>query len=757
MKKIYILAFLVTVICLVYLARKTRRSEKPLAQNLSKFLLAGSWLAFCSMFFVMGDYKVICNIGFAGFFVGTDWLLYYLFLFCIDICDYKKDWQLAHYMMRIILIVDSTALILNPAFNHMYSCYTKVVQGESFMHYHMHPLFYGHLFLVYSMIVFILMNLFYQMIHSPKMYRKKYGIMMGAIIMITGLDLCHVAFDAVLNYMIFGFTIGAVFFYYYAIVYIPAALLNDVLRSTVADMKEGLVICDNDRQCVYANPKAIEILELKEEGKYFFDALMAWCKERGLDYHQDFEYQWVKSMKTGDKKYLRINYQILRDERGLQFGFFLVVHDRTTETLALVKEHYKASYDSLTGVYNRPYFFEQVERAIKEGIIEKPIILCSDIKDFKLINELFGMDKANDILVMLAELLRANVKEPVVYGRLTSDKFVVCMPKARFDEKRIEDKIRKIDAQFTNNVYRMHIYVGIYEVADFNEAIATMVDKAKMAIAKIKGDYNKIISYYNEEILQKSIGEKAMVSEFEKALAEGQFKMFLQPQCDGNGKVLGAEALVRWQRQGNRMSAPGEFIPVFEKAGIIYQLDAFIWEEAAKTLQRWKQEGRSHLHISVNISVKDLYYMDIYEVLTQLIQKYDIEASKLKLEITETILATEFAESMNLIQRLHQQGFTIEIDDFGSGYSSLNTLKDIYADILKIDMGFLRETENKKRSKDILKMIFMLSKKLNMPVITEGVETEEQLQYLMEMGCEMFQGYYFSKPIPVTEFEEKYL
>lgn len=756
MRKIYILAFFITVICLGYLSRKTRKSEKHLAQNLSKLLLTGSWTALCSMFLITGNQVVLCNIGYAGFFVGTDWLLYFLFLFCIDICEYNKDWHLAHRLMKGILLLDSLFLTLNPIFNHMYTCYTKVVQEEIFFQYKMLPFFYSHLCLIYSLIVFILMNLFYKTIHSPKMYRKKYIIIMGAIVIITGLDIYHVVCDTVLNYMIFGFTIGAIGFYYYAIVYTPTALLNYVLRSTIADMKDGLVICDNDRQCVYANKKAVEILGLQEEGKHFFEAFIAWCKERELDYHQNFDHQWVKVTRTGDKKYLHINYQILRDERGLQFGFFLVVQDRTVEALALVKEHYKANYDSLTGVYNRPYFFEQMERAIKEGVIKDPLLLCSDIKDFKLINELFGMDKANDVLIMQAELLRVSVKEPVVYGRLTSDKFVVCMPKARFNEKSIEEKIRKMDAQFTNNVYRMHIYVGVYEVKDLNEAIVSMVDKAKMAIAKIKGDYNKIFSYYNDEILQKSIREKMMVSEFEKALAEGQFKMFLQPQCDGNGNVLGAEALVRWQRPDKGMVSPGEFIPVFEKAGIIYQLDAFIWEEAAKTLQKWKQEGRAHLHISVNISVKDLYYMDIYEVLTQLIKKYDIEASKLKLEITETILATEFAESMNLIERLHEQGFTIEIDDFGSGYSSLNTLKDIYADILKIDMGFLRETENQERSKDILSMIFMLSKKLNMPVITEGVEKEEQLQFLMEMGCEMFQGYYFSRPIPVTEFEEKY-
>lgn len=201
----------------------------------------------------------------------------------------------------------------------MYTCYTKVVQEEIFFQHKMLPLFYIHLLLVYSLIGVILLKLLYKTIHCPKMYRKKYIIIMGAIVVIIGLDICHVVFDTVLNYMIFGFTIGAIGFYYYAIVYTPTALLNHVLRSTIADMKEGLVICDNDRQCVYANTKAIEILQLQEEGKHFFEAFIPWCKERGL-----------------------------------QFGFFLVVQDRTVEALALVKEHYKANYDSLTGVYNRP-------------------------------------------------------------------------------------------------------------------------------------------------------------------------------------------------------------------------------------------------------------------------------------------------------------------------------------------------------------------------------------------------------------------
>ena len=202
---------------------------------------------------------------------------------------------------------------------------------------------------------------------------------------------------------------------------------------------------------------------------------------------------------------------------------------------------------------------------------------------------------------------------------------------------------------------------------------------------------------------------------------------------------------------------PGEFIPVFEKNGMIVKLDQYMWEAACKQLRKWKDEGKKDMYISVNISPKDFYFMDVKQVLTDLVKKYNIEPQKLKLEITETAIMTNIDNPVEILDGLRKEGFIIEMDDFGSGYSSLNMLKDIYVDILKIDMAFLRKSNDEERGRKILKTMIQLAKDLEMPTITEGVETLEQVEFLKAMGCKMFQGYYFAKPMDVATFEEKYM
>lgn len=204
------------------------------------------------------------------------------------------------------------------------------------------------------------------------------------------------------------------------------------------------------------------------------------------------------------------------------------------------------------------------------------------------------------------------------------------------------------------------------------------------------------------------------------------------------------------------MISPGQFIPVFEKNGLISDVDKYIWETACEKLREWKKEGREDLYISVNISPRDFYFLNLYEIFTGLVEKYEIKPQNLKLEITETAVIMDFNRQMELISRLRKYGFSVEMDDFGSGNSSLNLLKDMYVDVLKIDMVFLQKAQDEERSRKILQMIISLSKQLDMPVITEGVETESQVRFLDDMGCDIFQGYYFARPMPVDQFEEKY-
>lgn len=440
-------------------------------------------------------------------------------------------------------------------------------------------------------------------------------------------------------------------------------------------------------------------------------------------------------------------------------GRFLIEMNLQTRALREKNKelYYRANHDSITGLYNRERFFEATAELIKRQPQRKFRIVCSDIKDFKLINDMYGDEMGNQVLRYEADLIKKYADSDAVYGRINGDRFAICMPAECFDEDLIVSQISKLKEMFNRSNYHMHIYIGVYDVVDINEAVGTMCDKALISIQNIKGDYHKVISYYDWKLLDHELQKRQLVGEFEKAVSDEQFCIYLQPQTDRHGKCYGSEALVRWKHPERGLIMPGYFIEPLEEAGLIYRLDEFVWELAVRQLKTWKDAGREDMYISVNISARDFYYIDVYESITGMVKKYGISPSSLRLELTETALASDITEIMELLTRLKNKGFIIEIDDFGSGYSSLNMLKDICADVVKIDREFLRETENAKRSKDILEVIISLSKKMNMAVVAEGVETLQQVNMLADMGCEIFQGYYFSKPISVEEFEKKYM
>jgi EAL domain-containing protein (putative c-di-GMP-specific phosphodiesterase class I) len=278
-----------------------------------------------------------------------------------------------------------------------------------------------------------------------------------------------------------------------------------------------------------------------------------------------------------------------------------------------------------------------------------------------------------------------------------------------------------------------------------------MFDRAHLSTARIMDDYKTAISYYDDNIRNNILEEQKLASQLFDALKEDQIVPYLQPITDKNGKVVGAEALARWIHPEYGFLPPYKFIPVFEKNGLITELDNHIWECACQILQKWKKEYND-LFISINISPKDFYFTDVVAELNKLVQKYDIDTSRLRIEITETAMFSDVEEKIHIFNKLKESGFIIEIDDFGSGYSSLNMLKDMPVDVLKIDMNFLSKDDNK--SKKIVKNVIHLSNDLSITSLTEGVETEQQYKQLAQMGCSLFQGYYFAKPMPVSEFEE---
>lgn len=428
----------------------------------------------------------------------------------------------------------------------------------------------------------------------------------------------------------------------------------------------------------------------------------------------------------------------------------------TRENAAVyAKLEYRLNYDSLTKAYNRYGFYKNAQKLIKEHTDTEYCLILSDIKSFKLINEIYGENIADKILIDEVNIIRQKMKGNSVLGRLNGDIIAMVIPKEYLSEKEFSDMIKLLSDRYSNRNFRLHIYLGVYYIKDVNETIRQMVDKVSLVIMKSKGNMSNYILYYDENSYRNDIFKQQLIGEFETALNENQFCMYLQPQTDKDGNMLGAEALIRWNHPNMGLIMPGAFIECFEDAGLIYRLDNYIWEEAAKQLKIWKDSGYNY-YISVNISAKDFYHIDVYQTFKNLVSKYGIDTDKLHIEITETALSEDKQAAHKTIERLHDEGFIIEIDDFGSGYSSFNFLKDVCADVIKIDRVFLKKSSHEERGEQILRSIISLSHDIGMDVITEGVENVDQLSMLAKMNCDWFQGYYFSKPITVGDFEEKY-
>ena len=423
---------------------------------------------------------------------------------------------------------------------------------------------------------------------------------------------------------------------------------------------------------------------------------------------------------------------------------------RLRETAAMIN---MIQYDRLTGLYSKQYFYQQAGEVLLRNPDQQYDIICSDIENFKLINDVFGVKAGDRLLRGIGNAYAERLKGIGICGRLNSDQFA-CLLKHRddyTDDMFIEASI------LTNGLLGIHNIVmkwGIYNVEDRSVSIEQICDRALLAARSIKGQYGKYFAIYDDTLRNQLLREQAITDSMESALSQNQFLVYLQPKYRIKDEVLvGAEALVRWNHPVWGFLSPAEFIPLFEKNGFITRLDRFVWEKACAVLHDWDERGYYPMSVSVNVSRADIYNEDLADTLVKIIEKYDLDPSRLHLEITESAYTENPKQIIDTVTTLRELGFVIEMDDFGSGYSSLNMLNDMPIDILKLDMKFIRSEMAKPKSQGILQFIINLASWMNLSVVAEGVETKAQLLRLTEIGCDYVQGYYFAKPMPCQEFE----
>lgn len=416
----------------------------------------------------------------------------------------------------------------------------------------------------------------------------------------------------------------------------------------------------------------------------------------------------------------------------------------------------KIEKDSLTGIYNKDFFYFKCTNFFKDIPQKNYYIVFADIERFKLVNDIYGSKQGDALLKYTADVIRDEIGENGICGRSEADHFLMCIVDVS-NIKELLNNISKRVSEFNKNM-NIVIHYGIYQVEDKNISIELMCDRAIIAASMVKNRYNIKYSYYDDSIRKKLLQEQIMINDMRPSLAEKRFKVYYQPKYDfKTEKIVGVEALVRWDHPQLGMISPGIFIELFEKSGFITEIDHFVWEEACKKLKEWKERKYENLSISVNVSRINLYNNNLPEILIDMVKKYNISPHSLHLEITESAYTENSEQIIEGVKRLKKIGFIIEMDDFGTGYSSLNMLSKLPIDILKLDMSFVHSIEKDKNSKIMLKVIMNLAKELNLVVVAEGVETEKQVDTLKGMGCQYAQGYYYSPPVSEEKLDQMFI
>ncbi len=426
-----------------------------------------------------------------------------------------------------------------------------------------------------------------------------------------------------------------------------------------------------------------------------------------------------------------------------------IIHLR--ETAAVMQ---RVQYDRLTGLYSKEFFYHSANDMIRKNPDQEYDIICSDIENFKLINDIYGIPSGDMLLCKVADVYKEVVGERGICGHLNADQFV-CLVERRGQEysdgyfAEINEKIRGL-TDMKNLVMKW----GVYQVKDRSLLVEQMFDRALMAARSIWGQYGKHFMFFDDEMHNKLVREQAITDVMETALEEEQFEVYLQPQYNIKKNCLsGAEALIRWNHPEWGFQSPGVFIPLFEKNGFITKLDQFVWRRACAVLQEWQERGYPDIPISVNVSRADIYNVNLPDILMDTIGRYKIPPQRLHLELTESAYTENPSQIIENVGRLRELGFLFEMDDFGSGYSSLNMLNNLPIDVLKLDMEFIRNETAKSVTPGILYFVIQMAHSMNLHTVAEGVETKEQLERLSAIDCDYVQGYYFAKPMPRGEFE----
>ena len=736
---------------LVYCAYISSRSDRDIAPKVTTFLISLLPPVIGNLIIIVVHTEGFALFGRYLYAVGIDIAIFCLLDFTLQYCglSWNETWR---RILIACIAVDIVQFLCNPFFGHAFAPDPMEAYGAPYYNVKSYIGRNLHLMLVYAIMAAVLVILFVSMVRGARIYSEKYSIMFLLLLLVGVWEVFYIFSRTPVKMSVIAYGVYGILVFYFSLYYRPMRLLDQLLADVASGLTDGLFFFDRDGKCVWADEHGMKLIggRSTDFGRYvnrineMFPGL-------------EFDKSEFRCRRTVGENHYDLAKHTVYDAGKKALGFVLSVQDETENELALRRERYIANHDPLTGIYTKKHLFERTRERIDENPDLTFYVAYMDLNNFKFVNDVFGQDFGDYALQSVADDLRKKLPPGSLYGRIGGDRFGACFSGMEFDPDLAEKYTSEFVVEKENLTHKIVVHEGVYEVTDRNIDVSVMFDRAKIALQTIKYDYKKHIAFYDNAMRDKALRDQNIALQLPDAISGRQIRPYLQAIVDQDGNVKGAEALVRWIHPERGVLSPARFIPVIEDNGMIADVDRYMWRCASEILKKWEKMGRDDIFISVNVSPKDFYFMDVNREFNEIVAKYEILPSRLRIEITETVMMNDSAEKLKIISSLREAGFVVEMDDFGSGYSSLNMLNNTPVDIIKIDMLFLRNIQDQMRTTTILHNMVNMMTELGLPSIVEGVETQEQCDFLSQIGCSYFQGYLFARPISVEEFEGQFL
>ena len=749
--KIFSAFSFLSAIFLLRFVRAISKAQTDAKEPTIFVICAISALLFTYSLFLMSEFHTKALILFCAFKVCSIWTYYLTFSFNHAFTNTTKKIGFLKELYFILCFIDSVLLLANARVQIIFDLIPARTKAGFFYwgieftsKFGFHKLLCA--ILSFSSVALLISSI----VKAPSYNKVKYIAILTSESLVLIANYIFNSLNLPLNFSLLMLVASSIFIASYVNKDFSSPVLIGPLSAITESIKDIIFCYDSSENLIYANSAAKNVLKKSN------DNLENFAKEFRQNFLKTRPSELSLKLDNGEERYYVTEYKDFFISNS-NIGSYLRLQDKTKETLESRRKNYIANHDLLTGLLNRSGFFKKMQEALNQNTYKNPILICTNIKDFKLINTIYSEKVGDSVLQNQTEVIKRLCYKKSIIGRIADDKFAIFMEKQNFDKDIFEEAFNEVSCIIEKTLYNIQIVAGIYEIYDKKETVQSIYDKAKISVDTIKDSDNQIFSFYNSSMMEKMLMEKDIVNDFEKSLNEKQFSIQLQPIMDKDGNVLGAESVVRWNHPKYENLTPSSFLDVLERTSLIYKLDVYVWELAAKKLHEWKKRGFSDLFISVNASSKDKFFIDITKTFSGLIKKYDISPQNFKAEIKETAMVENTEKTIEIFSELKKLGIKVYIDNFGTGFSSLNVLKDFIADGIKMDTSFLTESKVSGKNKIILQTMISMSNTLGMEFIAKGVESENQMLALSKMDCKLFQGFYFSTPLPVKTYEAKYL